>query len=476
MGKENSIARFDVHICSSQNNHGIMQTQIPRLEKLGFFNTGPSKYVTRIYITGTLDAGDLENLKPKDEYHLIIVLMNSFNKDALLSAVNKGVKGIFEISTPDDELKNGIISVIEHHGLATKHLDFYQRLVEMFPDMLHSVNPEGKIVWCNQKATELLGYSKDELIGKHIFDIYSPKVKEALSMGFSKLRDEGELVVNDSLVRSKSGEDIDVEVRSFSQYDHLGYFSNTASILRDIRERINFEKQKIQTTKMAALGELSASLAHDMSNPIMTLQLFTELIDEECNRPELKAHVKNMQATVAVLGKLIQHMKDYARESFKKRKEPVQLTQALDNSFILLTKKLTTNNVAVINEYSDKSITVLGDIIQLEQVFMNLLSNSCDVLAGRRDGVIGIKTYEEAIDGTNSAVIEISDNGSGIPAEHHEKIFSTFFTTKKEGKGTGLGLSTAASIVANHKGSISIKKSDSTGTTFKICLPITENL
>jgi len=151
--------------------------------------------------------------------------------------------------------------------------------------------------------------------------------------------------------------------------------------------------------------------------------------------------------------------------------EELNINESIDGVFVFLGQQLMNHNVMVDKQYAQSLPAIKGDSIRLEQVFMNLITNSRQAMmsAGTKAMKIEIKTYFN--DDKKSVVAEFKDNGPGIPMEIREKIFESFFTTKEAGEGTGLGLSTARKIVEEHGGKIEVDSALGEWTRFRVILP-----
>jgi C4-dicarboxylate-specific signal transduction histidine kinase len=244
----------------------------------------------------------------------------------------------------------------------------------------------------------------------------------------------------------------------------------------ELREKTS---QLIQTEKMTALGELTAGVAHEINQPLNAIKIICDDIvrDIKKNRfePEqLKESLEDVLGEVKRMAEIIDHMRVFTRRTEGSRKEKIDASAPVDGVFKLLGQQLKIHGIQVEKEVQE-GLYVLGDPVRLEQVIMNLVNNARDAV--KKNGVelgmnIGIKTYQDKSDGEPSQVVfEISDNGSGIPAKLHEKIFEPFFTRKVPGEGTGLGLSVTKQIVEDHGGRIEVESRESQGTTFRVFLP-----
>lgn len=351
--------------------------------------------------------------------------------------------------------------------------DIFRRLLNEFPDIIHSVDTEGFIVSTNNKACQLLGYTKAELIGKHIKEIYAPEVLKDMSVGFSALKKKGEVSTYQSKLISKTDEIIDVEIRSFPIFDDHGDFLKTFSILRDIREKIQLQNQLLHSSRLAAIGELSSCIAHDIANPLAVISLYGEMMQEtiesgvtEDNLVELYDNLRSIQLSTKTITKLATGMRNFSRKS-ERVMEEVDIGEIVDEAFFMVANKV--SEVTVVCNIQHRTL-IMGMHNELEQVFMNLFSNACDAMSAlkQEDKVLTID-----VDGTDPKYyfVSVKDSGSGVPEASVKHIFDSFYTTKGRDKGTGLGLSICKSIIENHNGTLSLNSESNQGAEFLIKLP-----
>jgi C4-dicarboxylate-specific signal transduction histidine kinase len=241
----------------------------------------------------------------------------------------------------------------------------------------------------------------------------------------------------------------------------------------ELRERTS---QLVQTEKMTALGELTAGVAHEINQPLNAIKIISDDIvrDIKKNRfePEmLRESLEDVLGEVKRMAEIIDHMRVFTRRTEGSRKERIDASAPIDGVFKLLGQQLKIHGIRVEKEVQE-GLHVLGDPVRLEQVIMNLVNNARDAVKKNREekGMsIGIRTYQVNPDA--HVVFEISDNGCGIPAGLHQKIFEPFFTRKVPGEGTGLGLSVTRQIVEDHGGRIEVESRENQGTTFRVFLP-----
>ena len=360
-----------------------------------------------------------------------------------------------------------------------QNADIFEIILDNFPDIIHSVNEDGNIVFTNRAAAALLGYTHDELLGMNVRQIYAPEILEAMESGFTDLKAKGDKRV-ESLLMTKEGERIPVEIRSFGIYDDEGNFLRTFSILRDIRKIKELEAGLIHASRLAAIGELASGVAHDINNPLTIVLLSNELLARALSEMKEGADPEQLQRAERFAGdvskaagaiqKLADHLRNFSR-GIEDEHERLDVASVISDALFMTASKVKNSQVKVTNSVEKRQHFVQGSPNRLEQVFVNLIANACDALFEQPDGTLQIDVVEGEVEETPCWEFRIADNGPGIPADHLEDIFSSFFTTKPKGKGTGLGLSISRGIVRDHKGDITVLTAEDTGTTFSVLLP-----
>jgi len=358
--------------------------------------------------------------------------------------------------------------------------DIFEILLDNFPDMIHSIDEQGNIIYTNKTAERLLGYSRDELLAMNIRQIYADEVLEALKRGFTDLKERGDKTV-ESLLKAKDGAKIPVEIRSFSIYDDEGHFLRTFSILRDIRKIKELQNSLVHAGRLAAIGEMASGVAHDINNPLTVILLSNEMLTKELGRiPDTppntslersKSFVRDIQRASGSIQKLADHLRTFSRG----RAEAFQIMDFYDSvadALFITNNKTLSSGVVVRNEVKKCLYYVNGCPNNIEQVLVNLIGNASDAMTGRPKRELSIAVKAERLDdGIDYWRCDVTDTGTGIPEELQEDIFQSFFTTKEKGKGTGLGLSISRGIVRDHKGDIKVHSKVDEGTTFSVYLP-----
>ncbi len=357
--------------------------------------------------------------------------------------------------------------------------NIFENLLDNFPDMIHSVNDTGQIIYANRTAESLVGYTRDELLSMNIRQIYADSVLKAVDKGFSDLKKQGDKTVPESLVRAKDGTEIPVEIRSFSIYDDNYKFVRTFSILRDLRKVKELQQELIHAGRLAAIGELASGVAHDIKNPLTVIKLTNGMIVSELEHVDMssdttKEHVKSRMEGISKasnsIQKLVDHLRNFSR-GMAEEHEILDLYDAVEDALFIVNSKIKTADVNILNEIKRNIHFISGSQNQIEQVFVNLLANACDAITGqpKRDIRLSISPCQRGE--IDCWKCDITDTGAGIPKEFIKEIFRSFFTTKEKGKGTGLGLSIARGVIRDHKGDIEVVSEGNNGTTFSVYIP-----
>jgi C4-dicarboxylate-specific signal transduction histidine kinase len=246
----------------------------------------------------------------------------------------------------------------------------------------------------------------------------------------------------------------------------------TAGMQRREQELRDKQEQLVQAGKLATLGELTTGVAHELNNPLNNIGLFVgnavdliELAVTEKEQIVRELHAAMQQVRKAT--EIISHLRTFGRAAPVSR-EPILLRQVIERALSLMQEQLRLREIEVTLDLGPEEPVVVGNAIQLEQVFINLLTNARDAVADSPRKAIRISGS------VGSAVVEVAvaDTGHGIPAELEGRIFDPFFTTKEVGKGTGLGLSITYGIIKEHSGTISVVSPPGEGATFLIHLPL----
>ena len=283
---------------------------------------------------------------------------------------------------------------------------------------------------------------------------------------------------------------------SFTSKDELGHlakaFNNMTKKLkeanREIQNLIQTLEQKVeertaelkkaqyqllQSEKLASIGKLAATIAHEINNPLNGILTYTKLIErklaqDSVKREELerfRSYLSIMERETERCSNIVRNLLDFARQREPSLKSDVDVNGVLEEALSLVANQIALQEIQLEKSFG-KLPPIMADPMQLRQAFLNILINSCEAI--QDGGRIRIAT--EYLEGEGMVRVEFSDNGVGIEEEDLHKIFDPFFTTKE--KGTGLGLSVVYGIINSHQGNIEVKSKPKEGTTIVIKLPL----
>jgi C4-dicarboxylate-specific signal transduction histidine kinase len=246
----------------------------------------------------------------------------------------------------------------------------------------------------------------------------------------------------------------------------------TAEVQRREQELREKQEQLVQAGKLATLGELTTGVAHELNNPLNNIGLFVgnaidliELGMADTDAERILQELSNAMQQVRKATEIISHLRTFGRAASVSR-EPVAINQVIVRAISLMSEQLRLRQIEVDLQFPPEDVIVIGNAIQLEQVFINLLTNARDAMvnASRKVIIITCAQVEQSVD------ICVSDSGPGIPAGLEQRIFDPFFTTKEVGAGTGLGLSITYGIIKEHQGIITVANRPGEGASFLIQL------
>ena len=228
-------------------------------------------------------------------------------------------------------------------------------------------------------------------------------------------------------------------------------------------------QQLWQMSKMATMGELAASIAHELNNPLTTVSLRAESLAAQIPSDNLKQRsLRIISQEVERMGTLVKNLLDFSRRS-QLQVSNIDVCRELENTLELIYYQFRKNRISVRRDYMPELQLIHADSRELQQLFINLFTNASDAMP--KGGTLTIRVYEEHAD-TDCVAIDIIDTGMGIQPDDLAKVMDPFFTTKPKGKGTGLGLSICRRIVQEHHGLIIITSEVDKGTTVSLKLPI----
>lgn len=375
----------------------------------------------------------------------------------------------------------------------------FSRLFRHSPDAILLADIDTGIVSeVNETFVTMMGYARDEIIGKttdRISFYVDPALWERL---YAMLRRDGLLANQELMVRTRDGRNLMCALSSHVL--QIGEQRVVMSVFRDITELKKMQEMMIQTEKMLSVGGIAAGIAHEINNPLgiimqsaqlLELRTLTDfpkniaaaekigldlkLLEGYMNERNIPTCVRDIREAAKRAADIIRHMLDFSRRSDSDRKfcfvnEIIDRAITMAGSDYDLRKSFDFKRIKLIRDFADPMPGIHCCETEIEQVVLNLLRNAAQAMGGVAD-LDPVITVRTRVEGEN-IVIEVEDNGPGIPPETARRIFEPFFTTKPPGQGTGLGLSVSYFIVTQtHGGSVQVK-SDPGRTCFHVELPL----
>jgi PAS domain S-box-containing protein len=363
----------------------------------------------------------------------------------------------------------------------------FRLIVETAPNAMVMVNRSGTIVLVNAQTEVLFGYPRDELLGQPVellvpdrFRDRHPAHRENY-LATPQPRPMG--IGRDLYGRRKDGREVPIEIGLTPIETAEGLL--VLAMIVDITERKRAEEalrakteelrtmsqQLWQTAKLATMGELAASIAHELNNPLATINLHLEslLEDSSPDSPGTR-RLAVINQEVERMGQLVANLLQFSRPG-RQQISTLDVREELEKTVEIIHYLLRKGQIAVERDYAADLPMIQADRQKLRQVLLNLLMNASDAMPA--GGTVTLRARPAVLPGQKRAVaVEVSDTGIGIDPENVPRVQEPFFTTKEEGKGTGLGLAICRRIVQEHHGTLELTSAVGRGTTVRVVLPV----
>ncbi len=344
-------------------------------------------------------------------------------------------------------------------------------IYEAVPEGITVTDIEGKIIQINDSILHMHGYeNKEELIGRSLYDLVDIKHRSRAKVNLEKALKEGYAGPEEYTLLKKNGDKFPAELSASLLSDTSGQKIGLVAISEDITDRIKNNEQLIVTDRLAAIGELSSGIAHEINNPLTGIIGFSDLLLEKETpvniREDLVIINREAKRTAEIVRNLLIFSRKHPEEISK-----TDINKIIDEVIAMRSYEQKVNNITVIKNYDANLPPVLSNGFELQQVFLNIIINAEHFMIEKNGrGTLTITT-ERVGDIIRAS---FTDNGPGIEKENIKYLFDPFFTTKEIGKGTGLGLSICHGIITKHNGKIYAESEPGEGATFIIELPILE--
>ena len=341
----------------------------------------------------------------------------------------------------------------------------FKQIASLVGEWIWEIDSRGYFTYCNAIVEQVLGYNAEEMRGRLLYDLFYhedlTKFRNLLVDVFNKRRPFKDFTAR---FIHKEGHLLTIESHGLPILSHDGVLLGYIGVSRDISERIKLAKRVAESQKMAALGQLSAGIAHEIRNPLQVMSGYTQLLSMTEESKERKEKIKIIEEQINRIEHILQGISQYVRKIPPKEREKVNPNTIIQEVISLINYRASVDNIHINLHLAEDLPEILVNKDEMYQVFLNLITNARDAMP--HGGILTITTKKR-----KGMEIIFEDSGVGIPREIRDKIFDPFFTTKEVGKGTGLGLSITRSIVERYGGTIEVESEEGRGTNFTIKLP-----
>ncbi len=343
--------------------------------------------------------------------------------------------------------------------------DYTQSILRSITSAVLTVGPDASVATANPAAERMLGMSEYEMVPKPLVQILADD--GGLDSDLTRvLSGRVPLVLREIGIRTRGGKQLQVQVSTSRMRAVGGRTFGAVVTMEDMSEVQSLTEQLIRADRLAAMGELTAGVAHEVRNPLGIIRASVQLIEEAGGDHErMREATDIVKQEIDRLDRVIKALLDFGRPS-----KPTFVSTDVEDvlrDVVLFTKRFAKQaSVRIIEEYDGSLPDVVADPDQLKQVFLNLVTNAVQAMEVEGGEITLSSSYDE-----DYVQVVVADTGPGIPPEATGKIFDPFYSTRDD--GTGLGLTIVHRIIDAHDGHIEVD-STSDGTTFIVEIPVSE--
>ena len=347
---------------------------------------------------------------------------------------------------------------------------YLEELLEKANALILVVNRDKQVVVFNQALSALTGLTKEQVLGRDLSSLVADSEQLRLAPVLAAAM-RGESVNNfETRLLTRDGGEVRVSFATSSMQTQPGEVEGVIAIGQDVTVVKELEKRIIHAEKLASIGQLAASVVHEINNPMTAVATYADALLQRsrmtpgANPADQEKLKKILESSHRIL-RFTRDLVSYARPA-QDRPERVSLNAVVDMAVGFCEHVVSQARVSVQREYASDVPPLAAVRANLVQVFVNLITNACHAM--QPGGGVYLSTLQEGPE----AVVRVRDTGTGIEQRNLSRIFEPFFTTKPEGRGTGLGLSICQGIVENHGGRLTVESTLGQGTTFTVRLPL----
>jgi two-component system NtrC family sensor kinase len=351
---------------------------------------------------------------------------------------------------------------------------FTSLIIDSLPVGLYVIDREYRIqMWNRKRETGTQGLRRHDVVGRPVFEVLTRQDPRQLKAEFDRVFDTGATEQAELEVPLPGGTRFFRSTRLPMRLDGDA-ISHVITIGEDVTEARAIQGQVLQSEKLAAIGQLAAGVMHEINNPLATIGACVAAIEgrledgDDSVSAQVREYLEIIDKEVLRCTRIVDGLLDFSRPQGR-TKRAVAVNGIVEDTLFLLKHHQRFRQFEVRTELEPDLPPATANADQMIQVLMALLLNSIDAMP--RGGVLRLRTTRGRSP-AGEVVVEVEDDGIGIPREQQSKIFEPFFTTKPMGRGTGLGLSICYGIVEDHRGRIEVESQPGRGSTFRVYLPV----
>ena len=360
---------------------------------------------------------------------------------------------------------------------ATRGKAFLETIINGIEDHMMVIDLDYRIIEVNRALLEMVGLKREDVVGKHCYEISHHLENPCASPDHPcPLKDAVATRKAASVTHvhfDKDNREHYIHVVCHPLFDEHGLVHQVIDLSRDITEEIADRTRMLHDDKMTSLGKLSASVVHEINNPLTGILNFTKLMQrtlknwapQEAELGQIHNYLEMIYNETSRVSKTVSNLLAFSRKT-KPEFTPLDLNGLIAETVSLTQYQMRLQDITVERQLASDLLPVMGDQGWMKQAILNLVLNAIDAMP--KGGTLTLTTNNSQ---DRQVVMKVADTGGGIPKQSFSQIFEPFYTTKKAGSGVGLGLAVVYGIVQDHKGSITVDSVVGQGTSFTIMLP-----
>jgi len=429
---------------------------------------------------GLFTTNDYDEFFDRDDIDLIIELTG--DNEVFFDILSKKKKSIRAINHHTARLfwEVGVSSIQEQTSEELEKTKTMYRLVlnDLIQDDVMVIDLNYRILDVNDILLAKLGLEREKVVGRYCYEISHhqdvPCSGKEHPCPLVEVKETHEHARATHIHLDKDNQKIYYSISCYPLFENNEIVS-VVEVSKDITKDIKWKKGLMQQDKLASLGKLAATIAHEINNPLATvltyIRLMIKLISRNRFSPErledISRYLATMESETARCGDIVKNLLAFSRQS-KITISSHSIADIIDRALILIAHDLKIKEIQLKKSIESNIPKVQGDFRQIQQVLLGLMYNASEAM--QKGGTLTV-TANRSVAAEGFLEVVISDTGCGISEEDMENIFEPFFTTKEEGKGVGLGLAVAYGIITQHNGTIIVESELDKGSMFKIRLP-----